>query len=59
MPVNFFTWVAKCCELLGWPIEDGEKLLPSVDPSWFYCYDDKMTPEQAVNEYRRKNVVTN
>lgn len=49
---RFFQWVAKCCALLGKPPEWGANLMPSEDPSWFFCYDDKMTPEEAVAKYR-------
>lgn len=52
--MTFFEWVVKCCELLGLSKEEGEKLLPENDPCWFYCYDDGMTPEAAVAEYKHK-----
>lgn len=52
--LSFFEWVAKCCELLGWSKEEGIKLLPEADPSWYFCYDDGMTPEAAVNEYKQR-----
>lgn len=52
--LTFFEWVVKCCELLGLSKEEGEQLLPENDPCWFYCYDDGMTPEAAVAEYKHK-----
>lgn len=51
---GFFPWVAKCCEIAGWSLEDGRYLMPEYDPSWFFCFDDGMAPEQAVEEYRSK-----
>ncbi|CAK0759811.1 hypothetical protein CCP1ISM_930006 [Azospirillaceae bacterium] len=47
----FFEWVKECCKELKWDVKEGVKLLPEADPSWFYCYDDGMTPEAAVKEY--------
>lgn len=45
---RFFEWVAKCCDLLGKPKSYGVNLFPEKDPSWFGCFDDGMTPEEAV-----------
>lgn len=45
---KFFEWVSECCKELGWPIEKGKFLVE--DPSWFFCYDDGMTPKEAVKE---------
>ena len=39
------------------PVADGAKLLPAHDPSWYFCYDDGMTPAEAVAEARRKGIV--
>ena len=54
---RFFSWVVECCALLGWRREEGERLFPGADPSWFFCYDDGMSPEEAVAEAVRKGVV--
>jgi hypothetical protein len=56
-PHEFFTWVAECCKLLNWKPEDGSKLLPENDPCWFYCFDDGMSPKDAVDEAIAKGVV--
>jgi hypothetical protein len=51
---QFFQWVAECCTLLGKPREFGENLMPEKDISWWACFDDGMTPEAAVAEYKAK-----
>lgn len=51
---RFFQWVAQCCVLLGKPIEYGVNMMPEKDISWWACFDDGMTPEQAVAEYKSK-----
>lgn len=51
---HFFKWVEECCTLLGKPREFGEHMMPEVDLSWWACFDDGMTPEEAVTEYRAK-----
>lgn len=51
---QFFQWVAECCALLGEPREFGENLMPEKDISWWACFDDGMTPEAAVAEYKAK-----
>ena len=48
--MTFFEWVAKCCDLMGKPRSYGKEMLPDIDPSWFYCYDDGLSPEEAVEE---------
>lgn len=53
-PNGFFEWVGQCCNLFGWPLRDGVKLLPENDPCWFWCFDDGMTPEAAVREYKER-----
>jgi hypothetical protein len=52
---SFFEWVGECVKLMGGTLPQGEYLLPDKDPSWFWCYDDGMKPEDAVAEYREKN----
>lgn len=53
--MKYFEWIAKVCELLGWAKEDGVKIVE--DPNWFGCWDDGMTPEDAVAEAKTKGVV--
>lgn len=48
MSDKFYEWIADCCKELGWPIEKGCILIE--DDSWYWCYDDGMTPEEAVKE---------
>ncbi len=44
---RFFRWIAMCCKSLGWPSSRGAELI--ADPGWFSCFEDGMTPEQAVD----------
>lgn len=48
----FFEWVWRCCELLEQPADWGANMMPEVDTSWFAAFDDGLTPEQAVDEYK-------
>jgi hypothetical protein len=48
---RYFRYIKTCAELLG--ITDPEKQGALIeDRSWFFCFDDRLTPEQAVAEYR-------
>lgn len=49
---RFFTFIRECGKLLGKNDEETAKLVD--DPSWFYCFDDRLTPQEAVNEYLQK-----
>lgn len=49
---NFFQWVYECCKLMGKDKDYGHNLLPAKDPSWYWCFDDGMTPEEAVAKYK-------
>ena len=49
---RYFEWIAECCNELGWPIEKGADLLK--DNSWYWCFDDGMTPKEAVKECLEK-----
>lgn len=53
---RFFRWVRECAKLLGIVGTEKEPLLVE-DRSWFFCFDDGMTPEQAVAEYRSKHPI--
>lgn len=57
MSSRFFDWVEACTALLGWPLEQGVEMLPENDPCWFFCYDDGMSPEEAVREAISKGIV--
>ena len=46
---RFFSWIYECSKILG---VAGESLVE--DPSWYWCYDDGMTPEEATEEYKEK-----
>jgi len=48
MSERFFEWIAECCKELGWPIEKGKYLIE--DKSWYWCFDDGMSPKAAVQE---------
>lgn len=57
MNVRYFNWIKKARELLGKTSgpEDGTDFINMVnDVSWFGCFDDGMTPEEAVAEFNRK-----
>lgn len=49
---KFFRFIRECGKLLGKTDEETAKLVE--DPSWFFCFDDGLTPELAVREYLRK-----
>ena len=49
---QFFTFIRECGKLLGKNDKETASLLE--DPSWFFCFDDGMTPREAVNEYLQK-----
>lgn len=57
MKISFFEWVFLCTKELGWDPKDGYKMLPAEDISWFNCYDDGLTPKEAVAEAISKGVV--
>jgi len=52
---KYFEWIAECCKELGWEKKEGVKLVEDVN--WFGCYDDGMTPKEAVDEAVSKGVV--
>ena len=45
---KFYEWIAECCKELGWPIEKGALLVDN--DSWYWCFDDGMSPKAAVKE---------
>ena len=47
----YFVFIKKCGELLGRTIEEQASMVP--DPNWYGCFDDGMTPEEAVEEFRQ------
>jgi hypothetical protein len=49
---RFFTFVKQCGQLLGLDDEQTAKLLN--DSSWFFCFDDGMTPEQSVEAFKAR-----
>ncbi len=48
---QFFTFIRECGKILGKNDEETSKLLD--DQSWFYCFDDGMTPQETVGMYLR------
>lgn len=53
--MKYYEWIAQCCKELNWDIREGEKLVEDVN--WFGCYDDGMSPKDAVDEAVRNGVV--
>ena len=53
--IKFFQWIASICKLMEQPASYGESLIK--DPCWFYCFDDGMSPEEALQEARNNNIV--
>lgn len=48
---KFFKYTRKCAILLEiYDADEQAKLLN--DPSWFFCFDDGLTPEEAVEEFK-------
>jgi len=54
--LSYFEWIKEICKLLNRPAEDGGILVEDV--SWFGCYDDGMSPQQAIDEATEKNILT-
>ena len=52
---KYFEWTADVCKLMGKPLEYGNELVK--DPNWFGCWDDRMTPQQAIDEARSKGII--
>ena len=52
---NFFKWFSEVQKLAGWSNEETGKRIEN--PSWFFCFDDGMKPEYALEEARSKGVV--
>ena len=52
---KFFTWITEVGKLAGWSSDETADRVE--DPSWFYCFDDGMRPEDALAEARSKGVV--
>lgn len=50
---KFFSWLAEVCAELDKPAEFGVELVE--DESWYFCYDDGLTPQQAVKEFKGKH----
>lgn len=57
MHERYFTWIKAVRELQGklsGP-DDGEDFIAMCnDVSWHGCFDDGMTPREAVDEFNRK-----
>ena len=51
----FFTWIHKVGEICGWSNEETADRIS--DRSWFFCYDDGMSPEAAVAEAKTHGIV--
>lgn len=52
---EFFTWITAVGGIAGWSKDEIAQRVS--DPSWFFCFDDGMTPEQALAEAKSKGVV--
>ena len=52
---RFFSWIAQVCKELGWDVSRGSELIS--DPNWFLCYDDKISPAEAIAEAKANGVV--
>lgn len=52
---KYFSWVADVSKVIGINPKDAGWIVQDV--SWFYCYDDGMTPEEAVAEAREKGII--
>ena len=40
---------------MGWELSEGVKIVQ--DPNWFGCFDDGMTPEEAIEEANSKGII--
>lgn len=47
---RFFTFLRECGRLLG--KDDNQTAELIEDPSWFFCFDDGLTPTEAVRKYQ-------
>lgn len=52
---KWFTWIAEVGRIVGWSVDEVADHVN--DPNWFGCFDDGMTPKEAVREARSKGVV--
>jgi hypothetical protein len=53
MTDRYFRFIRECATLRGVQDTDEERAMLK-DHSWFFCFDDGMTAQEAVNEYRKK-----
>jgi len=49
---GYTKWIFEVVYQLGITPEEGEKLFR--DPNWFACYDDGMTPKEAIKEAKER-----
>lgn len=54
---GYTKWIFGVVKELGITPEEGEHYFR--DPNWFFCYDDGMTPSEAIAEARSKGVLEN
>lgn len=52
---SYFEWFTEVSKLAGWSREEVGKRIK--DPCWFFCFDDGLKPESALEEARNKGVV--
>lgn len=53
---KYFRWISDLCKCLDLPPKFGVYFIP--DPNWFGCYDDGMSPAEALEEAKQKGVIT-
>ncbi len=52
---RFFTWITEVGKIANWTNEETATRVEDV--SWFFCYDDGLTPLEAYNEAKSKGIV--
>jgi hypothetical protein len=52
---SYYQWIFEVCGILNIPAGEGAKLVD--DLNWFGCYDDGLTPQEAVDEAKANGVV--
>lgn len=52
---RWFSWLFEVGRIAGWTVDQTADRVNDV--SWFGCFDDGMTPQQAYDEAKSKGVV--
>lgn len=51
----YYAWFKDCMEIMGASEKQHDKLFENSH--WWYCYDDGLSPKEAVAEFKKNNGV--